>query len=664
MLFLNPLLLWGLLAASIPVIIHLLNRRRHKTIHWGAMQFLLKATRESRGKKKLRNFLILACRTLGLAALIFAAARPIVSGLLGWGGGSIDLVVLVLDRSASMEAKPGDGLSPRRQIVLEKVRDAMKNLGTARLVLIDSATGQPQDVPSPDVLAELSSSAASDTSADFPTLLTRAAEFLAETPGRAEVWLASDLQTSNWLPDDDRWAAARASLANLPQKPAVRVLSLTGAAAPNAAIRLLGSRRVADDLLLDLEVTRSADSHVAANLPLTTTINGTRTTETLILPGQSLRFQKRLALPPGSDTGSGWFSIPADGNPRDNAAFFAYGPARTIKAIIVSPPGETADYLALAAAPPGFGNQHVERIDPGQAATLATSDVSTILWAAPLPTGAVAEQLSRFLTSGGQVICFPPGAAPGKPFLDLNWAPVTPAEKDKYFILKDWNHSDGPLRDGIDGSPLPAERLKAIRRQIPLGDASQLARWEDGEAFLTRHIVDRGTLWFVASTPDYTWSNLGDADVLLPLVQRILALGTERFDASYLTTVGSEATKPLPGETRTRLDDFGSPDPANAAYLAGVFKLNDRLLAVNRPAAEDSPEILTREALDTALTGTGYTLLEQAGQATDPSLSRDVWRAFLIAVLFFFLAEAILCLPKKVTVQVLPVQQKAENPKS
>ncbi|MEO0018865.1 MAG: hypothetical protein RLZZ522_2148, partial [Verrucomicrobiota bacterium] len=37
MIFLNSLLLWGLLAASIPVIIHLLNRRRHKTIQWAAM---------------------------------------------------------------------------------------------------------------------------------------------------------------------------------------------------------------------------------------------------------------------------------------------------------------------------------------------------------------------------------------------------------------------------------------------------------------------------------------------------------------------------------------------------------------------------------------------------------------------------------------------------
>jgi hypothetical protein len=75
MLFLNPLLLWGLLAASLPVVIHLLNKRRHKPIQWAAMQFLLKATRESRGKKKLRHMLILACRVLAIAALALAAAH-------------------------------------------------------------------------------------------------------------------------------------------------------------------------------------------------------------------------------------------------------------------------------------------------------------------------------------------------------------------------------------------------------------------------------------------------------------------------------------------------------------------------------------------------------------------------------------------------------------
>ena len=160
MSFLQPLLLWGLLAAAIPVIIHLLNRRRHKTVMWAAMQFLLKATRESRGKKKLRHILILTCRTLGVAALATAAARPLLSGVMGWVGGKPDLVVLILDRSASMESTPKGGTVPRRDLALQRVRDALADLEGTRLVLIDSASAEHQDVPSPDVLDTISTSAA------------------------------------------------------------------------------------------------------------------------------------------------------------------------------------------------------------------------------------------------------------------------------------------------------------------------------------------------------------------------------------------------------------------------------------------------------------------------------------------------------------------------
>lgn len=660
MVFLNPLLLWGLLAASVPIIIHLINRRRHKTIQWAAMQFLLKAARESRGKKKLRHILILTCRALGVAALAFAAARPIVSGLLGWGGGSIDLVVLILDRSASMEAKPGDGLDSRRQIVLDKVRETMADLGSARLVLLDSATGQPQDVPSPEVLAELSGAAATDTAADFPTLLSRAVDFLTETPGRAEVWIASDLQTSNWRPTDERWAAARAALTTLPQRPSLRVLSITGATAPNNAIRLLGSRRSGDELLLDLEVLRAEDSRGSATVPLTTNLDGARTTETLTMPGQSLRFQKRVVLPAGSESGSGWLSIPADGNPRDNAAFFAYGPARPVKSLVVSAPGEAANYLALAAAPPGFGNQSSEIVAPAAFASMGTADLAAIVWAAPLPEGASATSLEQFLSAGGNVLFVPPGSASTTAFLDMKWTAPADAEPGKFLILKDWNHTDGLLRDGVDGTPIPADRMKAIRRQVPEGDAAPLAVWEDDEPFIVRRVVDRGTAWFMGSIPDYTWSNLGDADVLLPAVQRMVAAGADRFDASYLATLGSDVTRTLPGETRVRLDDYGTPDPSNIANESGVFRLGERLLAINRPLEEDAPEVIGREGLDEALEGTNYTLLDQAGQADDPSLSRDIWRAFLIATLFFLISEALLCLPKKSTTEVLPQAPKVE----
>jgi hypothetical protein len=645
MTFLSPLLLWFLAAASVPVIIHLLNKRRHKTVQWAAMQFLLKATRESRGKKKLRHILILTCRALGIAALAFAAARPVVSGLLGWGAGTIDTVVLILDRSASMELRSGDGQAAKREMVLQKVRDSMASIGNPRLVLIDSATGKPQEVPSPDVLAEISATAATDSAADIPALLSAAAETLSSGSGRSEIWLASDLQNSNWRPDDsERWAAARSSLTSLPQKPAFRILSLTGDAAPNVSLRLLGSRRSSDGLLLDLELTRSEDARGTVNLPLTVSVNGAATGESVTLPGQSLRFQKRIAIKDEAESGHGWLSITADGNPRDNSVFFAYGSARPVKALIVAPTGEAAEYLALAAAPPGFEKQTATRIDPAAFATTSTADFSMILWAAPLPTAANAGILEAFLSAGGQVVCLPTAEPSSETFLGMKWEPVAEAERGKFFILQDWNKSDGPLRDGIDGTPIPAERLRAIKRAIPAGDSAPLARWEDGEPFITRKVVDRGTLWFLGSIPDYTWSNLGDADVLLPATQRILDLGADRFDSSYLAEINTEPATLAPGETRARVDDFSKE---NSPHDAGVFRLGERLVAVNRPLLEDDLQVATKENLDSMLEGTDYRLLDQVGQAADPSLSTDMWRAFLLAVLFFLISEALLCLPKK-----------------
>ena len=641
-------MLWGLLAASIPIIIHLLNRRRHKTVMWAAMQFLLKATRESRGKKKLRHILILTCRALGVAALVTAAARPLVSGLLGWGGGKPDLVVLIFDRSASMEATPQSGTVPRRELALERIRAALADLGGTRLVLIDSASSQPQEVPSPDVLNEISTTTATDTTADFSTLAGRAAEYLTETPGRAEVWIASDLQKSNWKPENDRWASVRAAFASLPQPPKLRILSLGGEPSPNQAIRILSSRRAGNELVLDIEITRSEESSAPLSLPLSSTMNGVRNMTNVTLAGQNFRFRKSLPIPPTQESGYGWLSIPGDGNLRDNAAFFAYGPARPVKSVLVAPPGEAGDYLSIAIAPGGHGGQSVERKDPAQLTRLELDDIATVFWAAPLPTGQISESLNRFLIDGGEIVFFAPQGESTAEFLGLKWSAITTSEAGKFFILDSWDHDDGLLRDGLDGTAIPADRLKALKRRLPEGESAVLARWDDGKTFITRRVVDRGTAWFVGSLPDYTWSNLGDADVLLPVTQRAIAEGAERFNAGYLANIGSRAAAPRPGETRTRLDDYGAPVPSNEAFEAGIHRFGERTLALNRPAAEDDPEIMTRSMLNSTLEGTGFSFFEDNRTTVSASSGpSDIWRGFIVAMLCFLIAEALLCLPKR-----------------
>src|ERR1700722_19960306 len=78
--FLQPMVLFGLPLILAPIIIHLLNRMRHRPKPWAAMRFLVSATRNSVSHAKLRQFLVLFCRVMAVALLVLFLARPLAGG--------------------------------------------------------------------------------------------------------------------------------------------------------------------------------------------------------------------------------------------------------------------------------------------------------------------------------------------------------------------------------------------------------------------------------------------------------------------------------------------------------------------------------------------------------------------------------------------------------
>src|SRR5919107_1296396 len=81
----------GLLLVSIPILIHILNRRRFKLVTWAAMEYLLRAMRKNRRRLKFEQMLLLVTRCLVLALLGAALARPMMceraATAIGGGGG-------------------------------------------------------------------------------------------------------------------------------------------------------------------------------------------------------------------------------------------------------------------------------------------------------------------------------------------------------------------------------------------------------------------------------------------------------------------------------------------------------------------------------------------------------------------------------------------------
>lgn len=636
-----------LLAVAIPVIIHLLNRRRHRTVKWAAMSFLLRATRESRGKKKLKHIIILTCRALAIAALVFALARPLLSGLLGWGSGKLDTVILVLDRSASMEQRYNESGISKRESVIQRVQQSLGELGNPKLVLIDSASGRPQPIDSPSVLNEISFTQPTDTKADIPDLINTAVTYILEgNTGRTEVWVASDMQKADWDTSAGSWGAVRAGFSNLPQKSTLRILSLNNEDSSNTAVRIHSARRQDDDLVIDFEIIRPDDT-LKAQLPVTFSLNGVQSSETYEISSQSLRAIKRLKLDKASGSGYGFISIPADDNPRDNAAFFAYGESAPTVTAIVADSTEARDYLSIASAPPGYAKQESKTYTSRQVADIPWQTISLLLWQAALPSDEDQKRILEFVEDGGAVVFFPTDAESKASFLGTSFGELQESPNNQYFIVDFWDQTDGPLRNGLEGTQIPMGKLKAIKRRLINGEATALATWDDKNSFINRAVHGSGTVIFVSTAPDFKWSNLAEADFILPIVQRTLEKGSDRFDAGFNTDVGSKQSLPLlPTENRSRKDNYSESTSINGEYEAGVWQMGDRLVASNRPETEDNWVITSEDDLKNALEETPYQLFEDSGEQND-SFAQEIWRAFLVAMLFFLITEAFLCLNPK-----------------
>lgn len=109
--FVNPwFAFWGGILASIPIIIHILNRRRFKTVRWAAMEYLLQAMRKNRRKLKFEHWLLMAMRCLLIFLMGMALARPLGcenATVAALGGQRTALHVFVIDNSYSMAYEPG-----------------------------------------------------------------------------------------------------------------------------------------------------------------------------------------------------------------------------------------------------------------------------------------------------------------------------------------------------------------------------------------------------------------------------------------------------------------------------------------------------------------------------------------------------------------------------
>lgn len=104
MTFLNPAILFGLFAASIPILIHLLNLRKLKRIEFSTLSFLKELQKKKIRKIKVKQWLLLALRVLLILLIVLAFARPTLEtvSFAGLTSTAKTSAVILIDDSYSM----------------------------------------------------------------------------------------------------------------------------------------------------------------------------------------------------------------------------------------------------------------------------------------------------------------------------------------------------------------------------------------------------------------------------------------------------------------------------------------------------------------------------------------------------------------------------------
>ncbi|HID10804.1 MAG TPA: VWA domain-containing protein [Candidatus Latescibacteria bacterium] len=203
--FLRPDLLPLTGLALLPPLIHLLNRRRLKQVSFSHLAFLKALHRDRMRKIRLRRWVLLLLRTITVALLGLAAARPTLRSGGGVGGYARTSAVLLVDVSCSTRLRTERG----KVIDLEKDRasEVLGTLGDEDRVWVVPFGNRPHRVYGPsspeEAGAYIRSLSPTYEGTDFPQALKKAFALLKDAEGaNREVYLIADNARHGWASED------------------------------------------------------------------------------------------------------------------------------------------------------------------------------------------------------------------------------------------------------------------------------------------------------------------------------------------------------------------------------------------------------------------------------------------------------------------------------
>lgn len=683
MTFLNPAVLFGLLAASIPIIIHLLNLRKLKKIDFSTLQFLKELQKNKIRKIKIKQWLLLALRVLIILAIVTAFARPTIVGVSigGTTSAAKTTAVFILDDTFSMSVVDQNGS------YFNQAKEAIKNILTQfeegdefGLVLVSH---QPDEIEMTSNLnkfvQEVDATNISYASGKLNNSIIKAAELIGEAKNfNKEIYVLTDFQKGR-LANEDEIIDLKEQLG---EQVRLYTFNYSGKEVFNFGIDdlKLNTQIFEKDKPVKFEATlKNYSERTKDNLVVSLFINGER------LAQQSINLnsgESKIANLEASARNFGYndaiIEIEEDDIIQDNKRYTSFFISEKIPVLILADDVNDTKLIEAAlksVSEKGYFDITIKKTEQISGVSLNNFQVIILL---SDNFGNESVKLNQFLSSGKGIIIFPPSENGSSGFnSSLNSIGITSAGsfvkleagQSIHFSETDFNH---PLFENIfmdeKKKQIESPEIFSYFKINPVGKGKSIIKLQDESSFLSEYSIGDGKVLLFSSSPVFSWSDFPIKGIFAPLVTKSVmylsaynknevnyfAGETINVNVAERTLPQIKIVRPDKSEDFINIDENQTSDFISyaATSLAGNYEFlsGEKLLAsanVNTDPAESVTEYLTESDFDEYLEKINFNgkhiIIDKNENPTQMILQArfgsELWRYFVLIAILLALVE-------------------------
>ncbi len=545
MTFLNPAILWGLFAVSIPIIIHIFNLKKTRKIEFSTLMFLKEIQETKQKRIKLKQLLILLCRIAFIIFLVLMFADPLSKGFLGAVNDKSPATVLILlDDSFSLTGRTTAGtdfdLAKLKCNELIEGLDKDDELYFVPLSKIDNVIYHSSIKDFNSLKDSISAARISDITKPVTEILIKAKRILSQSKYPVkEIYFVTDGQSS-------AYESNIAPISGLLGEDTRLSIILTSSRTPN---------NLSIDSIDVITKIFTPNRTIKFNVSVTNHNNFNASGKSISFSSGSFRDEKIVDIPAGSSVNAEFtFSPPTTGFingvveltggvisedefPNDNKRNTVFYIPSELNVLMISQPGDDAGFVELAIASSeamttdSSGRQYdyykIKKANnliaenPGLYNSLIIINKNNF-------SEAEAGKIKEYLENGGGLILYPGGQTDVNNYNEVLFKtlnlPYIPNRTDGNIVFEkiDFNH---PVFEGMFKS-----KISDIKVESPLitsvispqqGEGSQtLIKLSNGQNFLEQYNYGKSKILIYAVPPDNSWSDFPQKSIFPPLTVR------------------------------------------------------------------------------------------------------------------------------------------------